>query len=374
MARFTFIGQLEANTDESSKGYYLREGKTKGGDKYCSINLQVVQEKNNRGFVELFGVGGKPVMTMDKDNKKISVDWSDRFDEDAIKEVADFKKYSVGIGDEKKKFIASYDAVKYIAEHIDELKGKTVVVTGQRKKNVYEGKISDRFEFSSLRTTDNEDSKNRLTVNMDLVFNKDSIDTADWKDEHKLLINGYALEYMSDVKENRYVPQQIVFDCSKVDFENEKHVKMVKFRLKMLGCDLDENNKVVVKLKAKKLYQMGIITSFINGQEEVPFDESCLTEQQKEALELGLKTLDDFKPAGAVYGQRVVIYKLKDFDMRAEGKYTEGYIEVELTDDEFEEKLYKIEEPASVNDLVDDNDELPFEDTKKEEDDDDLFG
>jgi len=377
-ARFTFIGKLEANTDSEAKNYFLREGKTSKGDApYMSLNLQVAQEKNNRAFVELFGMVSKSVKTMDNDFNKIEIAWDDRFDEDSVKEVANFKKTIVKIGDEKKEFIAAYDAVKYIADNIDELKDQTVIVSGQRKKNVYNNKISDRFEFNLIRVVDDEDTVKRLTVNTEFLFNKDSFDTADWNTEHKLYINGWTEEYMSDVKENRYVEQQIVFDCGKINWDNEDHVKKVKFRLKMLGCDLDSNNKIVVKLKAKKLYQMGIVATFMNGQEKVDFDESMLTETQKEALELGLKKLDDFRPSGNIYGERVVVYKLKDFDLRAEGKYVDGCIDSEITQDEFDEKLYTIEN-ASFGDIGSDDDELPFGDSKSkkedEDDEDDLFG
>lgn len=375
-ARFTFIGTLDANKDETSKGYFFREGETKEkkgkdgkkipGKPYVSVNLQIIQEKNNRGFIEAFGMKSDTIETVDKDAQKISIDWSDRFDDDVVKEVADFRKFTVNIGDKKNKYVSSYDAIKDIVDNIDELKGKTVIVSGQRKKNEYNGKITDRFEFNSIKTVDDEDTVKRMTVNMELLFNKESIDSNDWKDEHKLYINGWTEEYISEIRENRFLDQQIVFDCSKVDWENEKHINQVKFRLRMIGCELDDDNKVVVKLKAKKLWKLGIVTSFVNGQEEVSFDESMLTDLQKEALELGLKTLDDFKPSGSIYGNRVLIYKLKDFNLRDDSPYKDGYIDSELTQDDFDEKYYEPVTEASEDEVVE---EKEFSD----DDDDDLF-
>lgn len=370
MARFTFIGTLDAKTDEASNGYFARSGKTGKGNKYNSINLQVVQEKNNRSFVECFGMESDVIKTMDTNMNKIDIDWGDREDPDVIKDVADFKKTIIKIGDDKHEFISSYDANNFIFDNIDELKGKMVVVTGQRKKNEYKGKLSDRFEFSSIRTIDDdEDVSKKLTVSMELFFNKDSIDTSDWKDEHKLIINGYVEEWIADAKENRFVDQQIILDCSKIDWDNEKHVNAVKFRLGMFNCELDDNNKVVVKLKNKKIYKLGIITSFINGQEEVPFDESMLTDKQKEALELGLKTIDDFKPSGKVYGTRVVIYKLRDFNLRDDSPYKDGCIETDFTQDDFDEKYYAPVEKVTEDDLVKEEKKPASSD-----DDDDLFG
>ena len=362
---------MEANTDVSSKGYYVREGKTGKGIPYKSINLQIVQEKNNRSFVELFGKAGD-IDTLDTDNKKIKINYDDRFDEDVVKSVANFRKINVKIGEENKSYIASLDAINYIIDNFDDIKGKTVMVTGQRKKNVYNGKIGDRFEFSALKEVSDEDVVKRLTVNTILYFTKDSFDTADWKDEHKLYIHGWTEEYMQDVKENRYVPQTVVFDCGKVDWNNEKHVKQVSFRLKMIGCELDEDNKIVVKAKSKKVYKIGVITTFINGTEKVEFDESMLTPLQKEALELGLKTLDDFKPAGSVYGERVVIYKLKDFDLRKDAGFEDGYVEEDIKLSDFEDKVYIIQE-LTEDDIVSDDEDDNEDSDDEDSDDDNLF-
>lgn len=376
MVRFSFTGKLEAKTDISSNGYFYRHGKTKDtkkdgkivpGKDYSSVNFQVVQEKNNRAFVEMFGMKSSTIKTMDTDFKAIEIDWDERDDEDVKKSVANVKKNTIKIDDDRNDFIASYDAVEYIKDHINELNGKIVTITGQRSKNVYNGKISNRFQLSNIYTVDDEDSPKKLQVTMELFFNKESIDTADWADEKKLYINGYTEEYISDVKENRYVPQQIVFDCSKIDFKNEKHVKAVSFRLKMFGCELN-GDKIVCKLKGKNMFQMGLITNYVNGSEKVEFTEDMLTPVQKEALELGLKTLDDFRPAGSVYGERVITYKLRDFDMRAEGKYAEGYIDTEIATDEFEEKIFSSEEPEKASEV------LEAENDSNEEDEDDLFG
>lgn len=368
-ARFTFTGKLEVNTDPNAKMYYLREGKTSNKNNYKSINMQVVQEKNNRAFVELFSMKSDVIKTMDNEGNKVDIAWEDRFDADVVKSVASYKKTVLKTDDERKEFISAYDAIEYFIDNIDEFKGKDVTVTGQRTKNLYKDKLSDRFQITSIRVAE-EDAPKKLTVTMDFYFDKSSFDTTDWAKEHKLYINGYTEEYLSDLKENRYVAQQIVFDCSKIDWENEKHRGLVNYRLKVLGCELDKDNKVVCKLKGKNMFKMGVITTFVNGSEQVEFDTSMLTDMQKEAIELGISTLDDFKPSGSVYGQRVVVYKLKDFNMRSGSPYEDGYVDSDITAKEFEEKVFVPSEAESVDDIDDDD----ADDEKSESgDDDDLF-
>lgn len=375
-ANFAFVGELKANTKPEDKMYFLKTGRTKGKTPmpYQSLLLSVASEKNMRASVELFGMKQDLIKTMDTDNNKIDIDWDNRFDDDVVKEVANYKKTIIKIGDERKEFVSPYDAVDYVAEHIDELNGKKVVVTGQRSKNLYQNKLSNRFQISSIRTIDDDDDQpNRLTVNIDFFFDKDSFDLADWKNEHKLYINGYTSEYISDTKETKYVPQQIVFDCGKIDWKNEKHRSLVAFKLKVLGCELGDEDKVSVKLKGKNVFKIGIKATYVNGSEKAEFDESMLTDMQREAIELGLNTLDDFRPSGSIYGQRVVLYKLRDFNMRKDSAYENGMVDTEISISEFEEDVWFAPEEESVDDIEKDAEDV-VSDAQSDEDDDDLFG
>ena len=80
----------------------------------------------------------------------------------------------------------------------------------------------------------------------------------------------------------------------KLDLENDTHKAMLNFLKSHFDCEDCEaiyNNKFLLKV--------------INGREKVEFSEECLTEQQKQAIAFGLNTLDDFRPRGGVYGERI---------------------------------------------------------------------
>lgn len=375
--RFKFTGNAHAETDESKKGYYNRSGTAKSGQPYSSVSLSVASSANNRGYVECFGMKQDPIKTLDTGGNKINIDWDDRESEGVLKTVR--SKNVLNFTEEgRKEFIASKDVADFIIDHIFELDKKKVTITGQVQKDFYNGAARDRFVISSIFVAD-DSVKTGLNIMGDFFFTKDSMDTSDWKKEKKLIIDGYTKEYVATEKKQMYVPRQLVFDCSKIDFDNEKHVNLVNYRLAQIGLALD-GDSIKNNLKAKKVYKIAVIISYTNGQEEIAFDEKELTENQRTAIELGLKTLDDFKPKGKIYGDRKVEYKLVDFDLRDD--YADGCVEIEDTLSEFEDEIYIPAEPEDESDAFMNKPEekkskakaAPKEEEESEDDDDlDLF-
>ena len=347
--RFNATGSLVFNSLES-KLPWKREGKTKNGDKYMSVNIAIAASKANRLMAEAFGCQQDEIKTMSTDNEKISIDWSDRNDPDVISSVANYKKHVISIGDERKEFIADYDFVKYIEENIDELKNGKYMVTGNSSLNEYNGKLSQRFQIQNIYQVE-DDAKNQLKVTFEFYWTSEGIDFSDWKDEKKIRISGYTPSYVTAEKKNMYVAQDIVMDCSKIDEDNPKHIKLLQYKLKQVGLSY-EDGKIKNNLKKNKVYNLPIICNYFNGSEEVAFDESMLNDNQKMAIELGLKTLESFIPVGSkMYGDRIIEYRLVDFDLR--GKYEDGAIQIDDTPNEFEENIYTPVTPESEEDLLD---------------------
>lgn len=360
----TFTGKASLNKMESKYPYYS-SGKTKNGDKYHRFNLAVTDDKNNRITVELFGMVQDEIKTMNADNEKISVAWDDRNDEAIINTVANYKKNSFSfVGDERKEFIAPYDAVEYLNEHADELKGENIGVTCSVDLNVYKGKVSNRYTIRNIYKID-DDKKKQIKITGDFFFNKDSIDTSDWKSEKKLAINGYVQGYIADKKKTMYVPQTIVLDCSKIDFENEKHLDQLKFKLAMINCDF-KDGKISTKLKNSTMYKIGVILRYYDSAQEVEFDESLLTDKQKMAISLGLKSIEDFTKNNRVYGEKVTEFKLINFQIEKDA-YANGCVDLEVKPSEFEEDIFTPNEEES-------EDVLDNAMNKPEDDDDDDDG
>lgn len=345
--RFNATGNLVFNSLES-KLPWKREGKTKNGDKYLSLNIAVASSKANRMMTEAFGCQQDEIKTMDTDNNKISIDWDDRNDPEVKAKVANYRKHIVDLGDDdRKEFISDYDFVKYLEENVDELKNGNYVVTGSSVLNEYNGKLSQRFQMQNIYKAD--DAKCQLKVTFDFYWMSDGVDFTDWKEEKKIRISGYTTAYVSAQKKNMYVSQDVVFDCSKIDFDNEKHVKLLSYKLKQMGMSLD-GDKPKNDLKKNKVYKLQIICSYFNGAQEVEIDESMLTENQRMAIELGLKKISDFAE-GSVYGDRIIEYRVTDFNLR--GEYEDGCITLDEKPSEFEESIYTPVKPETEEELLD---------------------
>ena len=345
--RFNATGELKFNALDS-KLPWKREGKTKNGDKYETLNIAIASTKANRMMTELFAMKSDEIKTMDTDNEKISIAWEDRNDPDVISKVASYKKHIIDLGDDnRKEFITDYDFVKYIEDHIDELKEGSYMITGTSNINEYNGRLSHRFQMQNIYKVD-DDAKKQLKVTMDFYWTQDSVDLSDWKEEKKIRISGYTTAYIAAEKKNMYVAQDVVFDASKIDFDNEKHVKLLEFKLRQMGLGLD-GSKPVNNLKKNKVFKLQIICSYFNGAQEVEVDESMLSENQRMAISLGLKELKDFAD-GSVFGDRIIEYKVIDFNLKKD--YEDGYITLDDKVSDFEDEIYTPAPPETEEDVI----------------------
>lgn len=386
--RFNFVGEIDANKMESKVPFLREITNEKGKVIGYGLNLTSIAEKNNRAFMECAGFKNDTIKTYNTDDKEIEIDWDDRFNTDVVDSVANYRKNVLVLDNDRHEFVSTYDFIKFISENIDDIKDKRFAVTGRVKKNVYKGNISDRFEIQSLyEIGEDDDRKNALKVMGEFYFNKESFDFADWKKEQKIIIDGFTREYIDKEHSDVFVAKQLILDGSKLDLENDKHVKMLQARLLMLGCAYDaDDNTITCKCKKNKWYATSVVTTYINGNEEVEFDESQLTELQKTYIELGMKTLDDFKPKGNVYGDRVVVYKIIDFNLT--GDYANGIVLIDSDELDVDDNIYvapKNEKLEDVEDKMDDSkkskksskkaekeeekEELPFEDDDDDDDD-----
>jgi len=382
--RFSFIGELVFNTNPDAKVQAVQNYDDKG----YRINASVVVSKNNRCFVELFGWKNDPIQTIDSDGNSIEIAWEDRFDENIIKSVAWGRRNVISFYKEKEtdegeteivqvrhEFITTYDFCRFIKDNMDIFKDKRFSIVGDAVKSWYQGKPRTSFQISGLYELNQDDNrKNSLNLNTIFYWTKDSIDTADFKEEKKIYINGYVYEYVNkkdlgtEKGEKRYLAQQLVLDCSRIDFENEKHMQQLQFRLMNLGL-VYKDGKIINNLKSKKYYSNEIVLSYTNGAqdmgdaEEITYD--MLTDIQKLKVDLGLAKPADFAAKGRVYGDRVIAFLIKDFPLT--GDYANGMVTLETSASEFEDLIFAptSSELKGMPEPVED-DELPFKDVEEE--------
>lgn len=359
VTRFNFTGVALLPKSDSKKPF-IKEY-VKNDRRMLSLNFGVKESDNNMAFVEAFDGEQDKILTMDNDNEKIEIAWKDRFDKDVVDSVASYKKTTVDFGEEfggRKEFITLYDAIEYIQDNLPKYQGK-ICVTGQMVKEFYQGRYFDKFKLNNIYAVD-DDRKNRLAITADIYYNKDSVDKSDYKTDKKIYIDGYIQQYINKDEGTKYVPQRFVFNASKYDVENnEKHKALLDYKLKYI----DISNKSMQHL------MWDIV--MLNGAEAVEFDESQLTKSQKEQIELGIRTLDDFKPKGQIFGERVNEYRL--FDPRLTGDFADGLFDTEMKQSEFEELIYVPAVDEKLEDVLAKAEKKEENNVEDSIEDDDLF-
>lgn len=334
-ARFSFCGTpvIPKQKTGSKRPFYRemikKEEGTKADVKMSSISFGIKENDMNMAFVEAFGSQQKIIRTMDSDNEKINVHWEDRFDEHIIANIANYRKHIVDLGDDyggRREFITTYDMIEHLREYLPYYKGR-VVITGQFVREWYAKK---KMYFSKFRIQNvfvaPEERKNRLTLTMDLFYNRDSLDDNDFEESKKMTLDCYIEQYINKEEGKKYVPVQVVFSAAKYNQNNEKHQKLFRYKMKY------------IKVKHKNMVHIPWEIVLLHGAEEMEFNESMLTDSQREQVELGIKTIDDFRPKGNIYGNRIDEFRL--LEPKLEGDYADGLLKCDDTPDEFEEKIY----------------------------------
>ena len=237
----------------------------------------------------------------DEEKKKI---------EDNNSKIEEYSKQIKEMATNRKDFIMK-DAIKFLNTAlplIDQEKLK-IKVTGQPSINYYKGKATLQYIPSMIEVVP-EETENMLKVWADVFYSKDDVD--DDKKERKVFINTYMGQRKSG--QDKLYPVPIVFDYTKYDEENEQHKMLLDYQ------------KSTFETKNKKVYyRNNVELNVVEGAEIVEFNESQLTDKQRTQVKLGLAKLEDFKPRGNVYGDR--IHELKFYKATLQGDFKNGAIE-----------------------------------------------
>lgn len=375
--RFNFTGEIFMPKQTDKFGFVIK-GKTAAKKEYLRMNLGVRENDHNMAFTEMFGSEQDMLKLRDNEGNNFEVKWADRFDpaivasstrrtiidftgliipnskcEELDKLHVEYENADAGVELKRATFLSTYDAIKYIHLVSDCLDKKRVVVVGQLSTNAYNGRFTNRYQVSNIYLA-NEKAKNGLFLYVETFFNKDSYDDADEKSDKVVRLNGYTDMYMSEDKENKYLPISLAFNYSKAPEGYDTKVNFIKSFMKA------PNNKY---------YHMPFKCKVLNGSEEVEITYDMLTKKQKESIDLGFSTLETYKKK--VFGDRIQEFRIIAPCLEETG-FDDGIVECDETVNEFEEKIYVFKEvkEEKLEDVI----EEEVTSGKEELDDDDIFG
>ena len=252
--------------------------------------------------------------------------------EELQKKIDEYDKQLSEIMLNRKEFGHIKDVIDFMEKAFPIFKGKKIKVTGNVRNNEYNGKNIWKYIPQTIEFVP-DDTPTKLEVKADVFYTNDSIED-DIKNK-KMFINGWVGERIH--REDTLFPQTFVIDYTKIDETNEQHVQLLDF--------LKDTFAIVDK---KKLNKIGVEISVVNGAEKVEFDESCLTDKQKQQIAFGFKKLEDFKPKGEIFGERKQELKVITGDYK---EYPDGSIATKINKSDLGEYLQKDKEDISKDDI-----------------------
>lgn len=327
-SRFDFVGELIIPKNQESF-YTVWKGGKNNNLEMAKIRFGVKDSPTNSCFVEAFGAKYDTVRIGTNPDGTAKEIGRDEITEDTIKSVPYYRQYIADLGEGEQRFITQYDFINYLGEHLPDVysEGGKVKCSGHFNKTVYQGETYDHYEVERVWLTT---EPNQMQVEMDLFFNRDCIDDTR-KDEHIYVINAYIQQYIDKSIGEKFLPQTVVFNASRVyESGNEKAIKWAQFIEKKIMSRGKEYTHIPWKCK------------LIRGVEAVEFDESMLTDAQKEQIEAGA-SIDDFR--GPAFGENIYEFRLIKENLSRDG-FKNGAIDSGFTKEDIEANLFSTNPPS----------------------------
>lgn len=250
--------------------------------------------------------------------KIINIENREEKTEDDLKKLEDYKKEYIEKSDNLHEFISEYDFILFVKESAELLKQHKVRVTGNLEMSLWKEKyyvsyIPKHIEFAE------DNVENKLQALVDVYFDKNAIDDTLLKTDNKLIVNGYLISYDNSAKADRFYPKKFIING--VNFEDEEQVQM--FELVKSFVTTDKNT----------VHHMLWNVNVYKGAEVKEFTYENLTPTQKQFVDMGLATIDDYRPKGGFLGGNIEEFKL--FMPELKDDYKDGILDSEMTEEEF---------------------------------------
>ena len=338
MSKFEMVGKLSLIKDTDKRkcfenivfkaGERKKDG-TKRKDDFImrKLRMSIKCEKDNFNVDingNLFGNESSAVVKVQKKKPEggyepITFKYKDR--EKHVGEVAEFNKYVFVNKEERHEFVTQYDYAKFMYDLLQsgELDDKVVKVMGDivysdyTNPNTGETKTYTNYEANRIYVV-KDDAPRVATSNMTLLIGEDAISDDELEETGVFKVSGYETVYVSREQPNKGVFKVLEYPLG-IDDKEKMHKKfeIIKRLLRVEDCELAK---------------IGFKVNLINRTEEVEFDESMLTDEEKEYIEFGIMSLDDFKQQ---YGKGKGSFVSKLEIQNINPTYRQGAIPTELT-------------------------------------------
>ena len=346
------------------------------------------EEANSTGFINFdhwVNNENKPIKYLfSTDGEQMEVAWNDRLNPVILNGVADFKKINIDLETDFEKkteyteaffrmlhenkketpdpekikeckeilsdtpnrhqVLTELDAISILKESLPQyaethkIKIKGDVALSESKGKIYINYRPRSFELMPLETPSN------LSLTLDIFFDENSVDITPLEDSKVIPVQGYVLDYdknSSNKSKISYYPlNNMVINARNLNLEDDKTSKILNY---MVGKFNTEPNMV---------HHNQFEVFLFNGADKIDVDDDSsfeLTPDQEMEIELGISTIDDFKPKGTVYGSNYT--ELRIVKPITKGQFSDGSISV-CSQDDFYQSIVKMGDNTTVEDVI----------------------
>ena len=296
----------------------------KYGVTYANLMGGYSQVKDNIIYVH----GKKEDGTEDWENI-FTINWDDRLDEEILDTLGDMCFIKVGLENTEngklytQKFLAAYDAINYIKEH---LTNDTVInVQGNLKYNFYQGNVTMQRDIKSIFLSKAEPENFKASFAQSILIDNDSINLKEDVDTNRkcVLIHARVLDYIKELNGNTIKGQYPLPFTFEYEYESEEIFKKVY--------------KLLFKVK-KNIRQINFEGDFINTGATVQATMDDVTDDVKALIAMGLYTEEEILTKYAAQGGIERRYVLTRPIVRIEGDAENKQTVPQIFDDRYTEE------------------------------------
>lgn len=307
----------------------------KYGITYASMMGGYSQTKDNIIYVH----GKKEDGTDDWDNI-FSIDWDDRLDEEILDTLGEMCFIKVGLENTEngklyiQKFLAAYDAINYIKEH---LTNDTVVnVQGNMRYSFYQGNVSMQRDIKNIYLSKAEPENFKATFVQSILIDKDSISLKEDVDTDRncVAIHARVLDYVKELNDNIIKGQYPLPFTFEYDFESKEIFEKVY--------------KLLFKVK-KNVRQINFEGDFINTGATVQATMDDVTDDVKALIAMGLYTEEEILTKYAAQGGIERRYVLTRPVVKIEGDAENKQTVPQIFDDRYTEEDLIVDVSSNSN-------------------------
>ena len=325
----------------------------KYGITYANMMGGYSQVKDNVIYVH----GKKEDGTDDWDNT-FSIDWDDRLDEEILDTLGDMCFIKVGLENTEngklytQKFLAAYDAINYIKEHLTN--DAVINVQGNLRYSFYQGNVNMQRDIRNIYLSKAEPENFKATFTQSVLIDKDSVNLKEDVDTDKncVAIHARVLDYVKELNNNTIKGQYPLPFTFEYDFESKEIFEKVY--------------KLLFKVK-KNIRQINFEGDFINTGATVQATMDDVTDDVKVLIAMGLYTEEEILTKYASQGGIERRYVLTRPIIRIEGDAENKQTVPQIFDDRYTEEDLTID----ISSNSDSNSESEIWDTSAILDDDD---